>query len=229
MRLPLVLVAVVAAACSGNESKTPVAPSASVPAPAAVRPTVQTTVRGTVLDEAGVPVGGATVAFSGAPQLPTPSTTVMTDPNGNYEVTVASSMDFYWGRADRASYESTYRPSYFAANPGVLNFRLFQPVRIAAGDSVHIAVTADGPICGYDDEWFCRTVRVRAGSPGILSVQAVPDDPSIPAVAAIQTPGGGCCPEPTTVAVSPGNEVIVYVELAWNKPVTGVTLNTSIR
>jgi hypothetical protein len=188
---------------------------------------MQMTVQGTVVDEAGVAIGGASVTLGG--DSSSPPLTAVTDFSGHYELHVVTSNNYFGGHADKTSYETTWRDSYFAASPGVLNFRLFQPLRLAAGDSAHLNVTADGSLCGIDDEWYCRIVRVHADRAGTLEVQATPDNPSIRAVAAIGNVSYDCCPSAASVSVSAGQEVLIYVQLDWDKPTTGVTLRTSMR
>jgi hypothetical protein len=179
---------------------------------------------GTVIDESGTPIGGATVSLSPAGGS---ASTAVTDTNGRYALALPATADF-GGHADKAGYDSTWRDAYFAAGPGILNFRLFRTLRIADADSAHVMVTTDGSVCGIDDEWLCRTVRVSASRAGTLDVQGIADDPSIRPLIGIGEVGYACCPAPSSVVVSAGAEVLVYIQLAWNGRGTGVTLRTSI-
>jgi hypothetical protein len=217
--------ACIGGACGRSGAKTPVSPASPTPAPT---PAAQSSVKitGTVLDESGAAIGGATVSLSNSGVGSTDSHAAVTDNNGRYEITLTGVVG-YGGHADKTGYETTWRDSEFAAAPNVLNFRLFRTVHITDADSAHVTVTTDGSVCGIDDDWWCRVVRVTATRPGTLTVQTISDDPSIHAIAVIGTIGL-CCPGPSQAAVSAGDELLVYVHLPWNGPGTGVAIHTSI-
>ncbi len=221
----LILVACVASACGGNtRTPNPTSPSPSLqPTPS---PQVSATITGTVIDEAGAPVSGATVTLSGASMAATPSS-VVTDAAGHYGVTVQDSLG-YGGHADKAGFETSWRDSYFEAGPYVLNFRLFRTLIMTDTDSVHLTVTTDGSVCGIDDDWWCRSVRVNASHTGTLTVDAIPDDLGLHPLVAIG-PMGLCCSAPSSIAVASGDQVTVYLHLPWSEPGGRVMLRTSIR
>jgi len=183
------------------------------------------TITGTVVDESGAPAPGATVKIASNGVA---FGTAVTDVGGRYSVT-GPAIAYFWGTADKSGYETTLRDSYFTESPGVLNFRLFPSVRVAGGSSVHVAVTKDGSICGFDDEWFCRIVRVTAGQSGSLAIDGTADDSSLQAAVAIGTVDPGCCRAPAAKTVAAGDEVLVYVLFPWNGRVSGVTVRTSVR
>jgi len=227
MRIPpwVAASALLVSACSGTTTQPsqPIPPPAS-PAPAPA-PAAPMTVTGSVVDENGAGLGGATVT------LTTPdSSRVMgqTDASGRYAITIPT-VAFYSGTADKPGYETTFRDSYFLSAPHTLNFRLFQPLRIVDGTSAHVTVTSDGAICGFDDEWFCRSVHVQASHAGMLSVDATSDDPSIRPTVSIRVVADPCCEAPGPVMVGAGEDVLVYVMLWWNGPVTGVRIRPSIQ
>jgi len=218
--------AVLVGACSDS----PTRPSQAVPPPAtpaapAPAPAAPMNVTGRVVDENGVGLAGATVALATQDSL---HVTGQTDANGHYAITLPAAT-YFWGTADKPGYETTFRDSYFLSAPSTLNFRLFQPLRIADGTSAHVTVASDGAICGFDDEWFCRTVHVQASHAGMLSVDATSDDPSIRPAIAIRPAAGWCCEAPAPVKVDTGEDVPVYVLLWWNGPVTGVRIRPSIQ
>jgi hypothetical protein len=45
---------------------------------------------------------------------------------------------------------------------------VYRIVTITAGDSIELGIEPGDPPCGLEEEWLCRRVRVRAGSPGTL-------------------------------------------------------------
>ena len=184
------------------------------------------TIGGTVVDDLGIPLTGATVSLT---PYGVPSTSAVTDASGRYAVTLPATYDF-GGRADKSGYETTWRDSYFEAGPGTLNFRLFRTIRVQDTDSTHLTLSADGSICGDDDEWFCRAVHVSVTHTGTLSVQASADDPTAQVLIGIgQVSHLYCCPTPTSsTVVAVGDDVLVYVQLPFNRPVTGVTLRTMV-
>ncbi|HEY7287737.1 MAG TPA: carboxypeptidase regulatory-like domain-containing protein [Vicinamibacterales bacterium] len=222
----LAMAGVLTAGCSGTPTK-PSPPSTTTTAtpPPSPAPAPPMTVTGTVLDEAGLPAAGAAVSIAANGVAPV---SAATDAYGRYSVTLPA-VSYFWGNADKAGYETTSRDSYFSESPRVLNFRLFRPVRVDTGNSVHVFVTTDGSICGFDDEWFCRTIRVSAAQSGALVVEGTADDSSVPLTLTIGAVDPPCCTATVPKTVRVGDEVLVYVLLPWNGRVTGVTLRPSIR
>ena len=225
MLLWVATTALLISACSGTTTQ----PSQATPPPAAPArvpvPAVPMRVTGRVVDENGVGVAGATVTLTTPDSLRVPG---QTGANGGYAITIPA-VAYFSGTADKPGYETTFRDSYFLSAPDTLNFRLFQPLRIGDGTSAHVTVTSDGPICGFDDEWFCRTVHIQASRTGRLTVDATSDDPSVRPAIAIRALADLCCEAPAPVNVGAGEEVPVYVLLWWNGPVTGVRIRPSIQ
>jgi Carboxypeptidase regulatory-like domain len=213
--------ALLVSACSGSPTRPsqaiPPPPTPAAPAPV---PAAPVNVTGRVVDENGVGLAGATVALRTSDPM---RATGQTDASGRYAITLPATA-YFWGTADKPGYETTFRDSYFLSAPATLDFRLFQPLRIVDGTSAHVTVTSDGPICGFDDEWFCRTVHIQASHDGMLNVDATSDDPSIRAAIAIRPGPDFCCEAPAPVKVGAGDDVPVYVLLWWNGPVTGVRI-----
>ena len=59
------------------------------------------------------------------------------------------------------------------------NFRLYRSVTLAAGESVHLAITPDNSWCTSDEVSFvCRIVHVTVPTSGTLVLDAIADDPS---------------------------------------------------
>ncbi len=203
--------------CGTSSSPTPVVPTAVTSSPA---PTQSIIVQGTVVNEAGAPVIGGLLTFL----TPAGQPKTVTDSIGHYQIGIAGGQNF-GARAEMDGYESTYRDDYFTAGPGVLNFRLFRTLRVTAGDSVHVGITSDGSVCGFDDEWLCRTVGVAIGGTGTLNVSVAGDDHST--LAAVTT-NQRYYPLQMSVPVAAGQEVSVQVLLPWSGTGGGVTLSTSI-
>ena len=147
-----------AVACSGQPAPAPSAPS---PAPNPSRPPqpsptpVTRHLNGVVRDENGVPVPGARLAM-----FPSSSSPVVTDGNGYYDMAAALlvSAQAFGNEVTitKAGYEDTH-----AWVPGLddrmQDFRVYHVLTVAAGDSVHPAIDPDNSLCGFDDEFRCRT------------------------------------------------------------------------
>jgi hypothetical protein len=59
------------------------------------------------------------------------------------------------------------------------NFRLYRSVTLAAGESVHLAITPDNSWCTSDEVSFvCRIVHVTVQTSGTLVLDDIADDPS---------------------------------------------------
>jgi hypothetical protein len=132
---------------------------------------------GVVLTEDGQPVPAATVWFGN-------ETGPLTDGNGSYQLVVnqpASSAGGF-ARVTHPLYEDTQRVnvSWAPSQTDVTkNFRLYRSVTLAAGESVHLAITPDNSVCESDEVSFvCRMVHVTVPTSGTLVLDAIPDDPS---------------------------------------------------
>lgn len=99
------MLVVVCVGASSACNTAPTSPTASPQRSPILAPVSQMNVSGTVIDESGTPIVGATVSLS--PSGGSASTAV-TDTNGRYAVTLPATADFE-GRADKAGYDTTCR------------------------------------------------------------------------------------------------------------------------
>lgn len=204
--------------CGSSSAPSPATPT---PVTATAAPAQSITMHGTVVNETGAPVAAGMVTFEmGFNQ---PKTVI--DATGHYQIDIPAGQ-YFIGRAETDGYESSFRGAYFEAGPDVLNFRVFRTLRVTAGDSAHVAITSDGSICGFDDEWLCRTVHVSSTNAGILRLSVVGDDPSM--LASVTT-NQHYYPLNAALPVVAGQDVDVQVLLPWSGPGGGVTLLTSVQ
>jgi hypothetical protein len=174
------LVALCAASCDGQRpTPIPTAPTVSSPPPSLPPgpfPTVA--VSGRVLDDAAGGVPGASLKFSDFVQK---TITTTADGTGAFSATVAPFRFGFGARVEKAGYEPAY---YFVSTEGGPDVRrdlhLYPPLRFAAGASVQVPIQVDDPICGSDDEFRCRTVRITAASTGALTVEVSSDGADAP-------------------------------------------------
>jgi hypothetical protein len=108
------------------------------------------------------------------------------------------------------------------------NFRLHQIRSVPAGESVHLSIDRDDPLCGFDFEWVCRRIRVRSSARGTLTVEAVADDAAFRfgvVMGSVQYPYRST--PRLTVPVDPGSEISadILLEGTVSGPV-GFRLNT---
>jgi hypothetical protein len=168
-----------AAACGGDPTAAPSAPTpvASNPSSAPQPPTPVTRhLNGLVLDESGMPLPGARVEVFSASSSP-----AVTDGNGYYDLAAMLMVSGHVFGTDvtitKAGYEDTH-----AWVPGLddltQDFRLYRIMNITAGQSVHLAITPDNSLCGFEEEFRCRTLHVVAPSSGTLVLDTIADDPS---------------------------------------------------
>jgi len=109
------------------------------------------------------------------------SSPVVTDGNGYYDLAAALLVSGNVFGNDvtitKAGYEDTH-----AWVPGLddmmQDFGLYHVLTLAAGDSVHLAINPDNSLCGLDEEFRCRTIRVVMPSSGMLALETIADDPA---------------------------------------------------
>ena len=175
--------AVALVSCSGASLPVAPAPSSSA-APAPASPTLVTAhLRGRVLEEGAVPVTGAAVKTSGAP-----GGFAITDGSGAFDIAVtidtrSRPLGFVFVNIDKSGYEPSIAGASFesfGAPAGLADvskdYRLYRTRTITAGSAARLAIEPDDPWCGFEAEWTCRVVRIRAPQAGTLIVEAIPDD-----------------------------------------------------
>jgi hypothetical protein len=216
--------------CGGHAPALPVAPSpATAPAPQPqAAPSGIVHGIGVVTDgDSGAPIAGATVTqpFSSV----TPATT---DGNGYYDIAVSESVWDYgipiW--ISKPGYDDTH--GWADANDGKRHdFRLFRPITIAAGAATHVTISADNSLCGFDDDYRCRLVRVAAPSSGTLVVQSTADNPAKPIWLVTGTDVGLNVASTTnlSIPVTAGAVVDVLLYRFWSPPPTDAgTITTTL-
>lgn len=170
-------------ACGDHQSPTTTSTMPSpTPTPApAPHSLVTRQLTGTVTDEQGAPVAGATVATSS--QGLGSSQPVSTNANGFYEMPIAvdTSFPFAWisWTIRKEGFEETDNGEYVqTSHDATADFHLFKAASVPSGFSAQFLVAFDGPLCGLEGEYPCRHVSIRAASTGTLFVDVEPSDSS---------------------------------------------------
>ena len=169
-----ILAAMVAGACSDG---IPIAPSPPVdPAPVVSTPAPQLQplhITGRVVDSSDKGVPDATITQWDRPN------TATSGPDGRFEMDLAVKPNdrWFWVTVEKPGYERS-ELAREVSGADVTSLRLHQPLNIAAGDSIHLAIHPDDPACGYHWGYICRYVRVNTVDAGLLTVEltnAAPD------------------------------------------------------
>jgi hypothetical protein len=181
----MIFVVVVASACNRTQPSAPSAPASLSGCFAGILASCLLVTRhfsGVVLTEDGGPVPAATVSFqpSGTPRNEEHATT---DGNGSYQLTLdqPASWAGTHARVTQALYEDTavVVPWLPSQTDVTQNFRLYRSVTLAAGESVHLAITPDNSWCTSDEVSFvCRIVHVTVPTSGTLVLDTIANDPS---------------------------------------------------
>ena len=182
----MIFVVVVASACNRAQPSAPSAPASLSGCFTGILANCVLVTRhfsGVVLTEDDQPVPAATVSFlpSGTPRNEEHATT---DGNGFYQLTLdqPASWAGTYASVTQALYEDTLRVTVPWApdqTDVTKNFRLYRSVTLAAGESVHLAITPDNSVCESDEVSFvCRIVHVTVPTSGTLVLDAIADDPS---------------------------------------------------
>jgi Carboxypeptidase regulatory-like domain len=221
-------------ACAGSPTGTPTPlpspPTSGQPSAWHIR------LSGVVMDDASVPVPGATITvypFFGIPE-PSP-VTVIADANGRYIVTFLGNM-----AAAVAARRDGFERAYVSAGVTVgatevrTDITMYSVLRITAGESLRVLVPA-ASVCGLEDEFLCRTVRVVAPSTGTLLLSVTAESAStragigLTSVAWPRIPRYPCCGAEVRQTVSAGDEIVTAVMIPWTMPPGAVRLETSIQ
>lgn len=170
-RLLLAVVATLALELQGC-GRSPAAPSARGQANTPEGPSIT----GRVTDGTGSGVAQARIlVLSGANE----SREAVSDANGFYTLTGDPARGVYSGNVTRPGFEPSPLSVHF--QPGVsshprFNVRLYEIVRISAGETIEQTVRADDPTCDYTvshvDYGPCRRIRVVSPARGRLTVWA---------------------------------------------------------
>jgi hypothetical protein len=204
---------------AGSSSQT--SPAQPAPAP---RPRETFAVSGSVTDDAGVPIGGASVTMRYQSGGGFGNVTVGTDSSGRYAIEFMSNP---WssteGRAAARAeivadgYDWFWR-NVPATGPQLIeDFRLQRIKRIAAGESIVISVTRDHGDCLG---WLynpCGRMRVVSPDIGTLTLEAevVAGDPGSPALEVCCYEGNEVYGNPVSLHVKAGSEM--WVDVGQNR------------
>jgi hypothetical protein len=213
--------------------KSPAAPSPPPPPPANENGTLR--VIGRVLDIRDATVAGAYVSGFHADGV---SDTV-SDLDGAYALIVPSRQINLSVRVEKAGFEPSSVDVFLSLNASTADvnrdLRLYQIVRVNAGDSVDLPIRPDDPICASvqaDFDWPCRRVRVLSAFAGRLTVVPTLDPSTLGPgpVVQMQLPGVPDVFPPTAlnVAVGAGSETIVELLLLARGTAHTTTLHTSL-
>jgi hypothetical protein len=224
----LICVALVAACCGGR------GPTALAPVPET--PPITVHASGTVLEEAGVPVEGATVVVY---DCCTPKSAV-TDRNGLYQMSLdlaaRLAVPGVFARVTKVGYEDSDHFIGFAGfHDTSKDLGLYKPRRVTPGATVRLTLGPVDPLCGFEGEYTCRRVRITSPAQGMLALDAVPDKPDVQFGLTIGpiTYGAPFQPPPAhlSVPVASRQEIVLDVLVYWGLAAAGsqaVTLNTAL-
>jgi hypothetical protein len=219
-------------ACGGSPASSPTGATALSP------PAFTIHSSGTIVGDDGATIAGATVTVTPYAAVPAPPPIItVSDASGAYDL-------FFTGNstaqitAQRSGYEPL-KPSAFVP-PGAVtittNLRLNRLIHLSAGESVRLSVGPGDAMCGVEDIWVCRTVRVTAPRTGTMLLEAMADDanhgplieilsPTWPSMA----PQYLCCSDRMSIAVTTGDLIVADIMLAWTSPRSAITLRTSMQ
>src|SRR5262249_9322808 len=171
LRLALSLAIGVGAACGRDTPSSPTAPSpaptpAPQPTPAPPTPTTRQ-LSGFVVEDDGHPVPGATVTVYNAAGFNVEPSSVVTDGSGFYRVQATTYQAGNGVVLKKRGYETT--TDWVLGTQDVQqDLLLFRLITVGAGEAVHLSLAPNlgSSLCGFDDEYRCRVVHVRAPASG---------------------------------------------------------------
>ena len=177
-----VLLAAGLIACDGSDSRVPTSPSGSPPAPSTPPPEVSDTLRGRVLDENDQPVAAAKITTRPGPLIAPVAT--FTAEDGRFTLTAPPQQyvspppqQNVWVGIERDDYESGSYLAQVQPPAPEQTLRLHRVLVIEPGASLPIRFLGGEPICGHNDGWACRRLRLRAPAPGTITVRIAGDPP----------------------------------------------------
>ncbi|MFC3958866.1 S8 family serine peptidase [Halovivax cerinus] len=171
-------------------------------------PPVQGTIEGTVTDESGAAIGGATVSVG--------SSSTQTDANGDYELTVPA--DSYTVTADASGYASDSQPVTVGENETVT-----ADFTLAESDGVTVGVVSDG---SYGDD-LAGLIEGQLGSESVVesisSAEAIDGGHDVYVVQNIDSANT----QDFVDATSGSDTGVVYLD-QWGDGANGVTQFASV-
>jgi hypothetical protein len=221
-----------ATACSDNHTTTPAAPSqvqTSSPAPVQTRQ-----INGRVLDEDGKSIEGARVVvwdgFAGVYSAP-----VLTDGSGVFQASATVYPPPFHDYGDEVLISKNGYEGTDGWVPGTTDvtqdFLLYRPLTVTAGEAVHLTLGPENSLCGWEIEFRCRPIYIRAPTSATVVLDTVPDDPA----SAFWIFAGGpydmqypfVGTTHNAVLVSAGSSALIQVMTGWVSAPYGFTLKTS--
>jgi hypothetical protein len=195
---------------------------------------------GVVTDDDGRPVAAAKVSVQpwlyAMPSPPRVST--MTGADGSYTIDfngmrdAAGGVGYVYG--DQTDHETVVRYLQPSGQTLAQNLHLYRINRLTAGADASIVVRQDDSICGLDDTWNCRTVRVTSLSAGKVTLSL--DSQGATVQSGLETSVTGdstsyrCCAASTIYDVRAGTQIAVNVLVEWTaKQSQLLTLHTSLQ
>ena len=210
-----------------NTGPTPPPPTAPAAAPSGPpRPHEIVTLRlsGTVRDDLGAPVFGATMTLKGAGA----PASALTDATGFY--TTAVSLDTYdtlplvWVSIRRNGYEDLDNAAILTGfKDTTANFVTFQRTPITAGSAVTLRVAYNGPLCGFDLEYPCRHVLVSTPAAGTLVLETTTNESGSFLFGPVSYPVS----KVTRLSLAVAAGEVVPIEILWNAAPMGFTPDRS--
>jgi hypothetical protein len=207
------LVAIVVGCEDGPSAPTPLTGGVRPGPPSPVPAGTQYHLVGLVVDEAGVPVPGAEMTFTGLVS----TKAVTSDAAGAYEVVVESRQALTIATVQKAGYEPTRDGvNLRQSETTTRNLRLLAIRRVVAGSSIDLSIGLDNPKCGFE-LYICRRIRVLTPQAGTLMLEAVSNSSAqFGIVRAGDDPTGGTTAR-FLASVAANAEVAVDIILFWNE------------
>jgi hypothetical protein len=117
---------------------------------------------------------------------------------------------------------ATFYQAQVNNNPDVTkNVRLSRISRVTSGGSVDLTLLGDGQVCGFEDEFICRRVRVIPQAGGTVTMSVISDRSDVNFEVAIDPL---TFPYPRTSSLTlhatAGAEMVVDVLAPWNASVS---------
>ena len=179
LMLLIALATLLSIACDSPRQRAalPFAPSGAVatptPPPPTPQPTPQPPPNGTYTVSGVVKDGdGAAVPDVEVRSLPERTTS---DASGAYTLQIQRRQRYAGIVLSKSGFEDGRHGINLNAD-GVTraDLTLHRVLTINAGEAVSLELKQDDPVCGFEDEWLCRRIRIRPGALGTLIAEVTP-------------------------------------------------------
>jgi hypothetical protein len=139
----------------------------------------------------------------------------VTEEDGRFTLTGKAPQKFVWVGLDRDGYESgNYLAQVQEAPSPEQTLRLHRVLVIEPGASVRVKFPGGEPICGHNDGWACRRLRLRAPAAGIITVRIAGNPPDTLALSSTWDASPTFRYE-LPIAVGGPSEEVSFFALAW--------------